>query len=123
MGSGVHTVWGIFRVFYLYNCDEENSFYLRLVIWSWYIGAIIGSCCSGYAVAKYRKGHLYVCINSARQIKYVCWLVLSVTNDFYPPQKLNLFIVSLFFWRQIIDVIDRWRRNAHCQRYTSDVFR
>lgn len=62
MGGGVHIVWGIFRVFHLYNCNEEKSFYLRLVIWSWYIGAIIGSCCAGYAVGKFRKGHLYVCI-------------------------------------------------------------
>lgn len=62
MGSGIHIVWGIFRIFHLYNCDESNSWYLCFVIWSWYIGAIIGSCCAGYMVAKIRKGHLYVCI-------------------------------------------------------------
>lgn len=60
MGSGIHIVWGVFRVFDLYRCREENSFYLRLVIWSWYIGAIIGSCVGGRAVATMRKGHLYV---------------------------------------------------------------
>lgn len=63
MGSGVHIVWGIFRVFYIYNCDEENSFFLRVVIWSWYVGAILGSTTAGYAVAKFRKGHLYVRIS------------------------------------------------------------
>lgn len=71
MGSGIHIVWGIFRVFHLYNCKEEKSFYLCLVIWSWYIGAIIGSSCAGYAVAKVRKGHLYVCaIVPSRKYRY-----------------------------------------------------
>lgn len=60
MGSGIHIVWGIFRVFDLYRCHEESSFYLCLVIWSWYIGAIIGSFIGGYTVAKVRKGRLYV---------------------------------------------------------------
>lgn len=60
MGSGIHIVWGIYRVFDLYRCNEENSFYLRFVIWSWYIGAIIGGCIAAYAIAKIRKGHFYV---------------------------------------------------------------
>lgn len=60
MGSGIHIVWGIFRVFDLYRCHEENSFYLRFVIWSWYFGAIIGNCVGGRVVQTMRKGHLYV---------------------------------------------------------------
>lgn len=60
MGSGIHIVWGIFRAFDLYRCHEASSFYLCLVIWSWYIGAIIGSFVGGYTVATVRKGHLYV---------------------------------------------------------------
>lgn len=61
MGSGIHIVWGIYRIFNLYVCEEENSFYLRFVIWSWYLGAIIGSSAAGYVIATIRKSHIYVC--------------------------------------------------------------
>lgn len=60
MGGGIHIVWGIFRVFNWFRCNEESSFYLRFVIWSWYIGAIIGSYTAGYAVTKLRKLQIYV---------------------------------------------------------------
>lgn len=60
MGCGIHIVWGIFRVFNWYRCDNDSGFYLRLVIWSWYIGAVIGSYAAGFIVTKLRKRQIYV---------------------------------------------------------------
>lgn len=64
MASGIHIVWGVFRVFNLYHCNEERSFYVVLAIWSWYIGAIFGCCSAAVAIKKVRKGHLYVSSNN-----------------------------------------------------------
>ena len=108
-GSGIHVVWGIFRVFYLYNCEEENSFHFRFVIWSWYIGAIIGSCLAGYAIAKIRKGHLYVCV-----------LIDNFINNHLFWIKI-VFCFSAFPFYQKSNLIDDWRCNAISQRHTIDI--
>lgn len=62
MGCGIHIVWGIFRVFNWHRCstDKDSSIYLRFVIWSWYIGAMVGSFVAGFIVTKLRKRQIYV---------------------------------------------------------------
>lgn len=84
MGSGIHIVWGVYRIFYLYQCQEKKTFYFRLVIWSWYIGAILGNCCAGFVIPKFRKGHLYV---SKKKMKLICYcqnrLLICSEIDFF----------------------------------------
>ncbi|XP_055296518.1 uncharacterized protein LOC129565552, partial [Sitodiplosis mosellana] len=82
-GSGIHVVWGIFRVFYLYNCEEKNSFHFHFVIWSWYIGAIIGSGLAGYAIAKIRKGHLYIIGGALLSLSGIFLMFSTNNTDIY----------------------------------------
>lgn len=69
-GSGIHIVWGIYRVFNLYakrEASEMHSMTSRCIIWSWYVGAIIGSICAGFALQKIRKNRIYVSKNPPKQ--------------------------------------------------------
>lgn len=60
-GGGIHFVWALYRVVEYYHKDRmEDAFRERFIIWSWYIGAIIGSCLSGAIIPKMNKKLIYV---------------------------------------------------------------
>lgn len=86
-----HCRWGIYHVFNLYEnreATEMRSMTSRVIIWSWYIGAIIGTICAGFALQKIRKNRIYVSIYtynfttaSERYIvKYMHAFILCTTN-------------------------------------------
>lgn len=81
MASGIHIVWGIFRVFSSYNCKKQRNFYVCFVIWSWYFGAIGGSCFAGYATARLRKGNLYVSFMEVLYLIYTCLITLHFNSS------------------------------------------
>lgn len=45
------------------KADEMHSMTTRCIIWSWYLGAIVGSICAGFALQKIRKGRIYVSVS------------------------------------------------------------
>lgn len=63
LGSGIHIVWGIYRVLNLYEkreATEMHSMASRCIIWSWYTGAIAGSIGAAFALQRIRKNLIYV---------------------------------------------------------------
>lgn len=64
--SGVHIVWGIYHVFNKRLAQEPNhdsySMITRIVVWSWYVGAIGGNIFAAFAIQKLRKSIIYVSI-------------------------------------------------------------
>ncbi|XP_031638514.1 uncharacterized protein LOC116350741 [Contarinia nasturtii] len=86
MSSGIHICWGIYRVFSLYNCHHygvEKTFYFHFVIWSFYIGAIMGNFCAGHAVYKFRKGHLYLVGGALLTISGVLFILSKNDTNIY----------------------------------------
>lgn len=76
LGSGIHIVWGIYRVFNLYHGKDKqmHSMASRCIIWSWYLGAIAGSIVAGYALQSIRKQIIYV---RREFTSFVCFALLK----------------------------------------------
>lgn len=97
-GGGIHFVWALYHVYNYYSKEGKdesgevkNAFKERFIIWSWYIGAIIGSCVSGAIIPRFTKRLIYVSILSFH----------TVINLLYYTNKSILF----FFFRSNLEPV------------------